>query len=80
MPDETLTGLTVTAIRDEEQGVYQLGVELDGYFVVFAQRKLGRIDSQREFAKAAQTRLVAEERARVQAAAEPPPSETPPEG
>ena len=38
------TGLSLEARRNEEQGVWQFGVNLSGAFVVIGVRKLGGVD------------------------------------
>lgn len=41
---DSYNGLELVALRDEENGVYLFGVELDGAFVSFGVRKLGDVD------------------------------------
>jgi hypothetical protein len=42
--DLTYSPLSVEVRRNEGQGLYQFGVNLNGVFVVFAARKLGGVD------------------------------------
>jgi hypothetical protein len=44
MADQTYDSVAVRVKRDEEQGMYVLGVVVEGAFVSFAAVKLGHVD------------------------------------
>ena len=72
MAGEHYDSVPVRVERDDEQGVYQLGVVIDNAFVTFAAVKTGHVDELVE-----RERVKAEEKSRAEAQA-PQPS-TPPQ-
>lgn len=44
MAEQTHTKLTLVAVRDDEQGRYKFGVELDGAFIPLAAVKISYVD------------------------------------
>ena len=68
MADYAFTSLPVHLIRDEEQGAWRWGVEVHGTFLEFGRRKLGGWDDDIARGRKAEAE---------QAAAAPPPEQTP---
>jgi hypothetical protein len=71
MAGQTYDSVPVRVERRDDQGMYVLGVVIDNAFVSFAAVKTGHVDDLVERA-----RVAAEEKAKADLAASPPPTPT----
>ena len=72
MTDTTYDNLPLSVQRREDQGMYVLGVTIDGAFIPFASRKLGGVDDDIRRAREEAAEVAAKSEQQSQQPATPP--------